>query len=170
MDFKKNSFMSVLVVVFLFLFDGQLSTLLTNLSPGFSSIAVHLVFIYALHRINRNSFQFLFVTYIFLGLLYDIYYFNFVGFATSLFPVIILLIYFFNRNVYFEGIARLLTLLVVLFLFEVVGFLIARLFNMTNLSIFIFVFYNLLPSLLCNLLLFFLTFPIFENSKYDIEM
>ncbi|HFI0795175.1 TPA: rod shape-determining protein MreD [Streptococcus suis] len=173
MYIRKNSFMSVLIVFFLFLLDSQLSTLLMNLSPAFTSISIHLVFIYALHRINRDSFQLLFITYIFLGFLYDIYYFNFIGFATSLFPMTILLIYFFNRNVYFVGLTRLLSFLVVLFLLEIFSFLIASLFNMTNVSVSIFVFYNLLPSLICNLLLFFLTFPLFENirySKQDIEM
>ncbi|HFI2692046.1 TPA: rod shape-determining protein MreD [Streptococcus suis] len=165
--------MSVLIVFFLFLLDSQLSTLLMNLSPAFTSISIHLVFIYALHRINRDSFQLLFITYIFLGFLYDIYYFNFIGFATSLFPMTILLIYFFNRNVYFVGLTRLLSFLVVLFLLEIFSFLIASLFNMTDLSVSVFVFYNLLPTLICNLLLFFLTLPLFENfsqREQDIEM
>lgn len=173
MYIRKNSFMSVLIVFLLFLLDSHLSTLLMNLSPVATSITVHLVFIYALHRINRDSFRLLFITYIFLGLLYDIYYFNFIGFATSLFPMTILLIYFFNRNVYFVGITRLLSFLVVLFLLEIFSFLIASLFNMTDLSVSVFVFYNLLPTLICNLLLFFLTFPLFENfsqREQDIEM
>lgn len=173
MYIRKNSFMSVLIVFFLFLLDSQLSTLLMNLSPAFTSISIHLVFIYALHRINRDSFQLLFITYIFLGFLYDIYYFNFIGFATSLFPMTILLIYFFNRNVYFVGLTRLLSFLVVLFLLEIFSFLIASLFNMTDLSVSVFVFYNLLPTLICNLLLFFLTLPLFENfsqREQDIEM
>ncbi|HFH9838277.1 TPA: rod shape-determining protein MreD [Streptococcus suis] len=99
-----------------------------------------------------------------LGIVYDIYYLNILGISTTLFPLIIYMVYYFTTNVHLNRWTSLMILGVMIFGFEFTSFVLARLFQLTNLSMFIFVVYKLLPSLLYNLFILLIFYPLFKND------
>lgn len=149
------------ILFLVLLLDGQLSTLITNWSFGLVAISSHVLLMLAIYYANYVSMAFSLFIFSILGLIYDISYLGLVGIATTIFPLAVYSIYFFFQGVESRPSFNTLILLVVVFEFEFISFLFARIFHMTNLSVFIFVFNKLLPSLLFNLLLFLILQPLF---------
>lgn len=151
------------VLFVLLLVDGQLSTLVTNWSVDLFSVSSHLVFMLAIFYANYVSVRFSLLVFTLLGLIYDISYLGLIGIAITTFPLVGYCIYFFFQGSDRKRGLNALILLVVVFQFEFISYLFARIFHMTNLSVFIFVFNKLLTSLVFNLLLFLVLQPLLER-------
>lgn len=156
-------FMLPILFVFL-LIDGQISTLATNWLFGLFSITSHTVFMLAIFYASYVSFGYSLIIFSLLGLIYDLTYLGLLGIATTTFPLVIFCIYFFFQGMENKIGVNCLIFLVVLFQFEFISYLFARAFSMTNLSVFIFVFYKLLPSLLFNELFFLAIHPVLSRT------
>lgn len=146
-----------------FIVDGQLTTLLTNLSSGGFFITSHLLLIMGIFLSFCLPLSYSLVLYTVMGLFYDLYYFGVVGMAVTLFPLVIYLVYYFYENLRFRRITNHIILLVIIFVVEFFSFLLARFFQLTNLSMFIFVFNNLVPSLLFNSAFLLVLHPILKS-------
>ncbi|HFU3844243.1 TPA: rod shape-determining protein MreD [Streptococcus suis] len=151
------------ILFFILLLDGQLATLLSNMSVGLFAISSHILLMFAIFYANYVSLQISLLIFILLGLVYDIAYLGFIGMATTILPLVVFCIYFYFQGIGSKRSINLLILLVSIFQFEFISYLFARVFQMTNLSVFIFVFNKLLPSLLFNLILFLLIQPMLER-------
>lgn len=151
------------ILFFILLIDGQLSTLVTNWSVGLFAVSSHLVFMLAIFYANYVSVGFSLLVFALLGLIYDTSYLGFIGIAVTTFPLVTYCIYFFFQGDDRKRGVNVLILLVTVFQFEFISYVFARIFYMTNLSVFIFVFNKLLPSLVFNLLLFFILQPLLER-------
>ncbi|NQN50477.1 rod shape-determining protein MreD [Streptococcus suis] len=152
------------VLFVVLIIDGQLSTLATNWSVGNFSISSHILLMIAIFYANFISLKFSLFVFMIIGFIYDISYLGLVGIATTTLPLVVFGMYFFFQAMESRRIFNLLILVVSLFQFEFISYLFARFFHLTNLSVFIFVFNNLLPSLLFNLVLFFILQPLMEQS------
>ncbi|HFU4460493.1 TPA: rod shape-determining protein MreD [Streptococcus suis] len=151
------------VLFFILLIDGQVSTFLSNMSVGLFAISSHILLMFAIFYANYVSLSISLVIFALLGLVYDVVYLGFIGMAATTLPLVIFCIYFYFQGVGSKRLINLLILLVSIFQFEFTSYLFARVFQMTNLSVFIFVFNKLLPSLLFNLILFLLIQPVLER-------
>ncbi|MBY5006636.1 rod shape-determining protein MreD [Streptococcus suis] len=158
------NYLSPMVLFIAFLLDAQLSTLLSNLAPGTVSITSYLLFITGMYIIDKINLTYSLILFSILGVIYDIYYLDILGISTTLFPLIIYIVYYFTTKIHLNRWISLMILVVMIFSFEFTSFALARLFQLTNLSMFIFVVYNLLPSLLYNLFFLFIFYPLFKKS------
>lgn len=163
MNNKRIEIFMLPILFFFLLMDGQISTVATNWSFGLFSVTSHIVLMLAIFYANYVSLGYSLVIFSLLGMIYDLSYLDLLGMATTTFPLVIFCIYFFFQGVENKVGVNCLILLVVLFLFEFISYLFARAFSMTNLSVFIFGFYKLLPSLLFNLLVFLAIQPVFRR-------
>lgn len=160
---KYLTYLAPLILFVAFVVDAHLSTLLTNFAPGTIFISSHLLLIVAIYVVEYLKLPYSIILFTSLGIIYDVYYFGVLGISTTLLPLIAYLIYYFSIHIHLNRWTNLMMLVVMVFGFEFAGFILARLFQLTNLSMFIFVFYNAMPSLLFNVL-FLITFqPILER-------
>lgn len=156
-------YMAPFVLFIAFLLDGQLSTLLTNWFPERAAVTCHLLLLAGIFLVRSLPLSYGMVSFTLFGLLYDVYYLGIIGLATTLYPLMFYFIYYFYQSLPLKRITNLIVFTVLVFTFEFLSFLLARLFQMTNLSMFIFVFYNLLPSLLFNFFFLLLFQPLLEK-------
>ncbi len=163
---KKFYFISPLVLFCAFLLDGQLATLVSNLLPGSFTIGVYLLMILGIYLNFYLPLGYSLFLFAVVGLVYDLYYFNLIGIAMTLFPLAIYFIYFFYQNLRFRMGTNLVILLVIVFFVECASFGLARLFHLTNLSLFLFVIYHLLPTLIFNLILLLGLHPFLNTLFY----
>lgn len=163
MNTKQITYLAPLIVLIAFLFDGQLSTLLINWSPVPISISSHILLIIAIFLSFHLPLFYSLSLFALIGLVYDLYYLGVLGIAITLMPLSVYLIYYFYQNLGFKTITNHIILLVILFVFEFVAFLLARLFFLTNLSMFIFVFNDLVPTLIFNSFLLLLLQPLLKQ-------
>ena len=157
------TYLAPLIVLLVFLMDGQLSTLMTNWSPGPISISSHMVLMVGIFLSFHLPLLYSISIFAVLGFIYDLYYLGVLGIAITLMPLSVYLIYYFYQNLPFRAVTNQVILLVILFVFEFAAFLLARLFSLTNLSMFIFVFYDLMPTLVFNAFLLLLLHPLLES-------
>ncbi|MCQ9211539.1 MULTISPECIES: rod shape-determining protein MreD [unclassified Streptococcus] len=143
--------------------DGQLSTLFINLTPGIIYISSYLLLILGLFSVLYVPTFYNVAMFTIIGFLYDIYYLNVLGVFVTLFPLVIYLIDYFYQSLKFKRVTNHIILLVVVFVVEFGAFLFARLFELTNLSMFIFVVYSLVPTLVFNSLLLVMLQPVLEK-------
>lgn len=163
MNRKTVLYLAPFITLLFFLLDGQLSTLLTNWAPGAISIASYSLFIVGIFCSVYLPLSYSMILFTILGSLYDWYNLNLLGIAITLFPLVIYLIYYFYQNLPINLLTNWIVLLVVIFLFEFGSFVLARIFQITNLSVFIFTFYNLAPTLLFNSFMLIMLHPIFKR-------
>lgn len=165
MMMKKQYFiyLAPVIVLLAFLLDGQLTTLLTNWSPGSISISSHIVLMVGIFLSFHLPLFYSLFLFAVLGFIYDVYYLGVLGVAITLMPLSIYLIYYFYQNLSFRAITNQIILFVIIFVFDFVAFLLARLFSLTNLSMFIFVFNDLMPTLLFNFFLLLLLHPLLKS-------
>ncbi|HFI0257123.1 TPA: rod shape-determining protein MreD [Streptococcus suis] len=161
---KYSNYLAPIVLFTVFLLDAQISTLLSNLAPSTVSITSYLLLIVGMYIIDKINLTYTIILFSMLGIVYDIYYLNILGLSTTLFPLIIYMVYYFTTNVHLNRWTSLMILGVMIFGFEFTSFVLARLFQLTNLSMFIFVVYKLLPSLLYNLFILLIFYPLFKND------
>ncbi len=162
MNKKMIEFFMIPTIFFVVLIDSQISTLATNLSVFNVIISSHLLVMFAIFFANFVSIRFSLIAFILLGFFYDIYYFGLIGIATTILPFVVCSMYYFFQGVESRRYTYLLILIVSIFQFELISFLFARLFNLTSLSVFIFVFNSLLPSLIFNVIVFLILQPLLE--------
>lgn len=152
-----------LILLLAFVIDGQSSTLFTNLAPGIIHITSHFLVIIGLFSVLYIPTFYNVIMFTLVGFLYDIYYLNILGIFVALFPLVMYLIDYFYQSLKFKRVTNHIILLVVVFVVEFGAFLFARLFELSNLSMFIFVVYNLVPTLIFNSLLLLMLQPALEK-------
>lgn len=155
-----------LLLLLSFVIDGQLSTLFINLTPGIFTVSSHLLLMIALYSVLYIPTFYNVVMFTIVGFLYDIYYLNILGIFVTLFPLVVYLIDYFYQSLKFKRMTNHIILLVVIFVVEFGAFLFARLFELSNLSMFIFVVYSLVPTLVFNSLLLLMLQPVLEKFFY----
>ncbi|MBF0779307.1 rod shape-determining protein MreD [Streptococcus cuniculi] len=155
-----------LLLLLAFVIDGQLSTLFINLTPGIITVSSHFLLIIALYSVLYIPTFYNVVIFTIIGFLYDIYYLNIIGIFVTLFPLAVYLIDYFYQSLRFKRVTNHIILLVVIFVVEFGAFLSARLFEVSNLSMFIFVVYSLVPTLVFNSLLLLVLQPVLEKFFY----
>ncbi|MGT2951414.1 rod shape-determining protein MreD [Streptococcus cuniculi] len=155
-----------LLLLLAFVIDGQLSTLFINLTPGIITVSSHFLLIMALYSVLYIPTFYNVVIFTIIGFLYDIYYLNIIGIFVTLFPLAVYLIDYFYQSLRFKRVTNHIILLVVIFVVEFGAFLSARLFEVSNLSMFIFVVYSLVPTLVFNSLLLLMLQPVLEKFFY----
>ncbi|HEL1587313.1 TPA: rod shape-determining protein MreD [Streptococcus suis] len=163
MKYRQLILFSPLILFVSFLLDGQITHLLGNFTPGIWLVSSQLFFIVALYTIPYFSMISLIAWFSFFGLLYDIYYFNILGMATCIFPLMAFFTAFLLEKIQFRWFSSLSLLVIWTFIFETSSFVLARLFGMTNLSVFIFIMYYLFPTLVFNSLLFVFLNPLLNR-------
>ncbi len=104
----------------------------------FKSFGTYVSYFYA----NYVSLGFSLFIFTLLGLVYDISYLNLIGIATTTLPLVLYCIYFFFQGAVSKRGINILILLVAIFQFEFISYSFARIFHITNLSVFIFVLIN----------------------------
>lgn len=160
---KTFPYIAPILFVLTFLIDAQLSTLFSNWAPGQVSIVSHLLLVVGMLSSFYVPLYYQLFLFVLLGVVYDVYYLSVLGIATTLFPLVIYLAYYFYNSVRFRWLTNVLLLLVLLFTVEFAGFLLARFFQLTNLSVFIFVFYKLFPTLVWNILFLSMMSPLLQK-------
>lgn len=163
MNKKHILYLSPLIFIILFVLDGQLSTLVTNWLPGVMTISSHILFILSIFYSVEMTLRGQLILMTLLGAIYDIYYLNVLGIGLTILPFMVYLIYYFYQHIKFNVLSNLIILLVILFGFEFGSFLLGRLFHLTNLSMYMFVFYSLAPTLLFNCLMLVAIRPFFKK-------
>lgn len=159
---KSINYLAPLLLLIAFSLDGQLTTLLINLSPGVISISSHLLLMVGIFCSFYLPLSYSLFLFAMLGFFYDIYYIDVIGMGVTLFPLVIYLVYYFYQYLKMRRVTNLIILIVVIFVLKFSMFLLARLFHISNLSMFLFVFYDLAPSLVFNSILLFLLHPMLE--------
>ncbi|WP_394405813.1 rod shape-determining protein MreD [Streptococcus sp. 20-1249] len=163
MNKKYLFYLSPVFVLLSFLIDGQVSTLVTNWLPGAMTVSCHIIFILSIFYSIDMPLRWQLILFTLLGALYDLYYLNILGIGLTIMPLMVYLIYYFYQQLKFNSLSNITILLVVLFGFEFGSFLLGRLFQLTNLSMYMFVFYNLAPTLLFNCLILVVVQPFFKK-------
>lgn len=164
---KKNvKYFIPFLLLLSFVIDGQLSTLFINLTPGIIYVSSHFLLIVGLFSVLYIPTFYNVAMFTIVGFLYDSYYLNILGVFVTLFPLVIYLIDYFYQSLKFKRLTNHIILLVVIFVVEFGAFLFARLFEVSNLSMFIFVVYSLVPTLLFNSLLLLILHPVLEKFFY----
>lgn len=152
-----------LVFFGIFLLDAQFTSLLSNWAPGQILVTSHLLLLAGMVASFYLPLPYGLSLFTLLGMVYDLYYLSVLGIATTLFPLVLYLAYYFYNSVRFRWLTNVLLLLVLIFTFEFASFLLARLFQLTNLSVFIFVFYKLVPTLVWNIFFLSLLSPLLQK-------
>ncbi|HFI0791386.1 TPA: rod shape-determining protein MreD [Streptococcus suis] len=163
MNKKLVTFLMLLLLFFSFILDGQISTLVTNWSIGLFAFSSFTLFMLAIFFVNLVSLRISLIFFSLLGFFYDVSYFGLIGIGTTIFPIVIFSMYFFFQGIKRNLFVDLIILIISIFQFELISFLFARIFHMTNLSFFIFVFNKLLPTMLFNFLLFIILYPMLKS-------
>ncbi|MDO5079119.1 MAG: rod shape-determining protein MreD [Streptococcus minor] len=157
------AYLMPLIAFLVFLLDSQLSTLLINWAPGSMMISSHILLMVAIFLSFQLPLIYNIVLFSIMGLVYDLYYFGILGIFITLLPLVVYLIYYFYQNLPFKTITNHIILVVILFIFKFFAFALARLFLLTNLSMFIFVFNDLMPTLVFNSILLLLLQPLLKS-------
>lgn len=163
MNRKMITYLAPLIVFLTFLLDGQLTTLLINLAPGSISISSHILLMVGIFLSFHLPLAYSLILFSIIGMIYDLYYLGIIGIAITLMPLSLYLIYYFYQNMKYSMVTNQIILIVIIFIFDFFAFLLARLFFLTNLSMFIFVFYDLMPTLLFNFLFLLFLQPLLRR-------
>ena len=159
----KEHLLTPIILFFVLLIDGQISTFLANILPLQWHLVSHFIFIFMLFvsiNLSRNYNILLFCC---LGLIYDVYYFHTIGIALILFPLLSLLICQSSSTMLLNKFTRFLSVLILVFLFELISFTFAVFLNLSSLNLQDFVLSSLVPTILLNGLIFLIFQPIFEK-------
>lgn len=153
----------IFILVFLFLLDGQVSTVLANLLPVHIHVISHIVFLPFLWFSLRYQRLFVVTVAIFLGLFYDVYFFNILGLAVFIFPIVMLLFSTYNEYILKNGLTYTLSLLVLLFSFQMITYLVVTVLGLTGREFTVFVLYSLVPTVLWNVCFYLLSYPLIRK-------
>lgn len=158
-----NYSISSFVLFFILLLDAQVSTLFSSLLPLSFRFISHSIFLYFFWMSLRLNKWFAIVISLILGLFYDLYYLNSVGLALFIFPTLMVIYIRFN-TVFFNGMWEyIFGNFLLVFIFEMSMFILARIFNLTSVLTIDFIVFSLLPTLLLNLFIYSIFYPIFRK-------
>ena len=144
------------------LIDSHLGQFVNSFFPHFQIVS-HFIFIFLLFETIEVS-EYLFLVYcLFIGLIYDIYFFHLIGIASLLFVIIGAMVYKSNSVILSNRWTRLLAILMMTFSFEFGSFLLAQMIGLTAESITVFIVYGLVPSMILNCLWMLVFQFIFEK-------
>ncbi len=146
-------FFTPLLLFFMMLLDGQLTTVFQNLSGGTLTPVCHLLLIFLVYSVTQHRHSYVVIVALFLGGVYDSYYVGILGIATLLLPLIALFVYNIQSAVFTNRWTRLFTLIIIVTLFEVASAIITSAFGFSKLNFLDFVVHQLAPTLLLNVVL-----------------
>ena len=101
------------LLLFLMLLDGQISTLIASFLPIRFHLVCHLVLIFLLFISVELSDVTAFTIFLVIGILYDAYYFHVIGIATLLLPLLSVLVNKYNTIMMGNKITRFLSVLII---------------------------------------------------------
>lgn len=157
---KKILFLSPLFLFLIMLLDGQLTTLWMNLAPYQIRVVSRLLLLslifFASQKVDVRGVLF----FALIGFIYDSYYLNVIGVATTLFPVLASVLNEVFKHIRFNLMNFVLVGTVVIFAFEVLGYLMAQFFKIDSLGFEVFVVKTLAPTLFYNFLQSLVVYPI----------
>ena len=154
----KEHLLTPIILFFLLLIDGQISTFLANILPLQWHLVSHFIFIFMLFVSINLSKNYNILLFCCLGLIYDVYYFHTIGI-----PLLSLLVCQSSSTMLLNKFTRFLSVLILVFLFELTSFAFAVFLNLSSLNLQDFVLSSLVPTILLNSLIFLIFQPIFEK-------
>ena len=144
------------------LIDSHLGQFVNSFFPHFQIVS-HFIFIFLLFETIEVS-EYLFLVYcLFIGLIYDIYFFHLVGIASLLFVIIGAIVYKNNALILSNRWTRLLAILMMTFIFEFGSFMLAEVVGLTAENLSVFIVYSLVPTMILNCLWMLVFQYIFEK-------
>ncbi|HFI0777414.1 TPA: rod shape-determining protein MreD, partial [Streptococcus suis] len=132
MKFDSLRFLVFPLLFLMFLIDSQLSTIFSVASISSFSISSHLLLLVGLYMIDVVPLPSSVTMFFLLGVIYDQYYLNILGIATTILPLLLFIVYHFYRSFNRSWILDLLVFLLMIFYFEFVSYIFARIFHLTN--------------------------------------
>lgn len=159
----KEYVLTPIILFFVLLIDGQISTFLANNLPLQWHLVSHFIFIFMVFVSINLSRNYNILLFFFLGLIYDVYYFHTIGIALILFPLLSFLVCQASSTMLLNKFTRFLSVLILVFLFELSSFAIAVLLNLSSLNLQDFILSSLVPTILLNSLIILIFQPIFEE-------
>lgn len=144
-----------LLLIPIMLIDPHISELINTFFTSETHISIFLFFIFNFYLSQQIGYFIAFPLSLILGMIYDYYYFDYLGIMVIAFPVSISFLYIFTK--YLEKNSKIQSTLlfsIYLFLVNFICFLIVRSLDFTSLSWTFFITYELLPSLIVNIFLF----------------
>lgn len=160
---KLRYFYQIFLAFFIFLVDIQLTSLLANSLPIPMHVISHSLFILFFFMALEYEKLHLLMVLILLGLMYDIYIFHMIGFATFLLPIYGFILFYLSDTIYKKVWTRIAIILLFVFQFELIPFIIARLTDFTHVNISDFIVFTIFPTIVWNLILFFLLYPLYRK-------
>lgn len=156
MVFYKNKYFLLLLLFLLMLVDGQMSFVMSSLFSYYFLISSHLFLLAVMYFYHDKNDAFTLWSSIFLGAIFDIYYLNRIGLIVFLLPMLALFISKISKKFFANDYQTLIFYIIILFLFEISGELAAVWLGMTTMSVAHFIAYSFAPSLVFNILLYFI--------------
>lgn len=147
----------------LLLIDAHLSNFFSLLFSYKLMISSHLFLLGVLYFYHGKSSRFTIISTFTLGLVFDIYYLDIIGFITFLLPFLVVLISKVSSTFFKDIFQTLFFYIVVLFLFEIIGYLTLWSLGWTNMTLSYFVTYSFAPSLIFNIVLYFIVYRLFKK-------
>ncbi|MEX2805711.1 rod shape-determining protein MreD [Streptococcus sp. H31] len=151
----KNKYCLVFLIFILLLVDGQFSYLLNSLFNYYVIISSQLFLAALLFTCHNNSSAFIFFESTVIGLLFDFYYLNHIGVVTLVLPFLTFFIGKLDSRQMTGFFSNLVIYLIFIFFFNILSYFLSFLYGFTDVSLSFFITYNLAPTLVFNILVFF---------------
>lgn len=148
---------------FLMFIDSQLALLITHLLPDNLQISSYTLFVLIVCFLKDAEEELPATIFFLIGLGYDIYFLNVLGFATMIFPILAMMMRSILHNNRFHFLTFLLIIIVMIFSFELALLLFSYGFGLVSYSLPYFIVTFLVPTLLINFLFVILLYPIIKR-------
>ncbi|WP_430610502.1 rod shape-determining protein MreD [Enterococcus sp. DIV0876] len=156
---KKHDYIKYMSAIFLFLMmliDGQLTRLLEKWTQDNYIASAHVLLIALLCAARYLPKNFLIPTALVIGCLYDLYYIGLIGVYTVAFPLIVWVMYMLDKTIYQNIFTMFFGMIIFVTSLEIVTLGIQLLFKIASVNTSFFVSRFLAPTLLLNMILFFI--------------
>lgn len=154
---KKNTYLKYFAGAFFFLMmllDGQLTRLLERWTQDNYIASAHLLLIAFLCGARYLPKNYLIITALIIGCLYDLYYIGIIGIYAVAFPMIVWIMYILNKTLYQNIFTMFFGMIIFVTGLEMVTLGIQLLFKIATVNTSFFVSRFLAPTLLLNIILF----------------
>ncbi|MBO6325723.1 rod shape-determining protein MreD [Enterococcus gallinarum] len=158
---KKNTYLKYFAGAFFFLMmllDGQLTRLLERWTQDNYIASAHLLLIAFLCSARYLPKNYLIITALIIGCLYDLYYIGIIGIYAVAFPMIVWIMYILNKTLYQNIFTMFFGMIIFVTGLEMVTLGIQLLFKIATVNTSFFVSRFLAPTLLLNIILFVILF------------
>lgn len=150
-----NFSLFLLSIILSFIIDGFFSILTSQVLPFPFVITSHVLLIFLLFSVELYNGKWLYVIFFIVGLIYDSLTFLSLPVSSLIFPLLVfILIRHSGLLVHFA--TRFLLIVVFLFIFDFFAYVMGWLYGFTKLSLESFITYNVMPTLVFNLVIFLL--------------